>query len=140
MLEKDAILSKISSIKRCVGTVKKITGLDPNSLDEIIAQDVFVLNLQRSIQACIDIANILIAQNGWNLPASYREAFFIFSEKRVINEEMSKTMTKMCGFRNIAVHDYRQITPAIMKTILTHHIKDFEEFYTAIYSYMDSRS
>jgi uncharacterized protein YutE (UPF0331/DUF86 family) len=137
MLEKDAILSKISIIKRCLETVKKVTGLDPGSLDEIIAQDVFVLNLQRSIQACIDIANILIAQNGWNLPASYREAFLILSEKKVTNEEMSKFMMKMCGFRNIAVHDYRQITPAIMKTILTHHIKDFEEFYTAIYTYMD---
>jgi len=139
MLERDAILSKISIIKRCLETVRKITGLDPNSLDEIIAQDVFVLNLQRSIQACIDIANILIAQNGWNLPASYRESFLILSEKKVINEEMSKTMAKMCGFRNIAVHDYRQITPAIMKTILTHHVMDFEEFYTAIFSYMDSR-
>jgi len=62
MLEKDAVLSKISIIKNCLNSIKSVTNLDPARLDEIFIQDVYVLNLQRAIQACIDIANIIIAK------------------------------------------------------------------------------
>jgi uncharacterized protein YutE (UPF0331/DUF86 family) len=140
MLEKDAILSKTSIIKRCLDTIKRTTGLMPEGLNDVIVQDVFVLNVQRSIQACIDIANILIAENGWKLPSSYKESFSIIYDKKVIPENLGKTMMKMCGFRNIAVHDYQQITSDIMKSILVCHLKDFEDFYTEIFKYINNVS
>lgn len=133
MLEQDAILSKISIIKRCLQSIKTITGLKPESLDDIVTQDVFVLNVQRSVQACIDMANILISENGWKLPASYKESFSILFDNKIISDKLSKTMHKMCGFRNIAVHDYQQLIPEIMKSILVNHLKNFEEFYTVIF-------
>jgi uncharacterized protein YutE (UPF0331/DUF86 family) len=140
MLEKDAILSKISIIKRCLDTIKRTTGLKPEGLDDVLVQDVFVLNVQRSIQACIDIANILIAENGWKLPSSYKESFSIIYDKKVIPENLGKIMMKMCGFRNIAVHNYQQITSDIMKSILVCHLKDFEDFYTEIFNYINNVS
>jgi uncharacterized protein YutE (UPF0331/DUF86 family) len=138
MLERDAILSKISIIKRCLETIKRTTGLKPEGLDDIVVQDVFVLNVQRSVQACIAIANILIAENGWKLPASYKESFSIISSNKVISENLEKTMMKMCGFRNIAVHDYQQITSDIMKSILVFHLRDFEDFYTEVFKYINN--
>jgi uncharacterized protein YutE (UPF0331/DUF86 family) len=137
MLEKDAVLSKISIIKRCLDTIKRATNLEEQSLEEIFTQDIFILNVQRSIQATIDIANILIAVNGWKLPASYKESFSILAENKVIAADMAEKLKKMCGFRNIAVHDYQEITPPIMQSIMTHHLKDFEEFYSVIYNYAD---
>ena len=139
MLERDAVLSKISIVKRCLDTIKKATDFNPERLDDIFTQDIFVLNMQRSIQACIDIANILIAENGWKLPASYKESFFILAEHNVIHRDMAKIMMKMCGFRNIAVHEYQQITPSIMKTILSNHVKDFEDFYAVIFNFINSQ-
>ena len=140
MLEKDALLSKISIIKRCLATIQKVTGLNLDKLDDVFVQDVFILNLQRSIQASIDMANILIAVNGWKLPASYKEAFTVLCEQRVIPDELAKVMMKMCGFRNIAVHDYQQITPEILKSILGNHLKDLELYYSAVYEYMGSNT
>lgn len=137
MLEKDAVLSKISIIKRCLATIKRATNLEEKSLEDIFTQDIFVLNTQRSIQATIDIANILIAAHGWKLPASYKECFSILAENNVVAADMAEKLKKMCGFRNIAVHDYQEITPPIMQSIMTHHLKDFEEFYTVIYKYLE---
>ena len=136
MLERDAMLSKISIVKRCLETIKKATNLSPESLDDIFTQDVFVLNVQRSIQACIDMANIILSMNSWKLPSTYKESFSILFENKVITREMANIMGKMCGFRNIAVHDYRQITAPIMKTILTHHLKDFEDYCLVILDYI----
>lgn len=77
MLERDAVLSKISIIKNCLKWIKRYTNLNPDSLQDLVTQDAFILNLQRAIQACIDIANILISVKVLKLPASYKESFMI---------------------------------------------------------------
>lgn len=136
MLEHDVVLSKISIIKNCLNTIRNVTDLNPEKLDDIVIQDVFVLNLQRSIQAAIDMANILISENGWKLPATYREAFTILREQNVIPSGIAETMKKMTGFRNIAVHDYRQLDPAILRSILTNNLKDLEQYYSVVYQWM----
>jgi uncharacterized protein YutE (UPF0331/DUF86 family) len=140
MLEKDALLSKISIIKNCQHSIERATRGDPETLDDFLVQDVFVLNVQRSVQACIDIAHIIIAKNGWKLPASYKESFQILLTQKVISHELATIMMKMCGFRNISVHEYQEITPPILKTILIHHLRDFEQFYSAIIDYMREES
>jgi uncharacterized protein YutE (UPF0331/DUF86 family) len=41
-------------------------------------------------------------------------------------------MQKMCGFRNIAVHDYQTLSKLILKAILVNHLKDLEDFYVEV--------
>lgn len=132
MLERDVVLSKISIIKNCLNTISKVTGLNPEKLDDMIVQDVFVLNLQRAVQAVIDIAHIYIAIHGWKLPASYKESFSILEQNGMLDLELARTMQRMCGFRNIAIHNYQELNPDILKTILSRHLKDFEAFYSLI--------
>jgi len=47
MLEKDAILSKISIIKTCLNTIQKVTGLDPAKLDDYMVEVVNFLVITR---------------------------------------------------------------------------------------------
>jgi uncharacterized protein YutE (UPF0331/DUF86 family) len=133
MIEKDAILSKISIIQNCLKMIEKATGLDPSKLEDQMLQDVFVLNLQRSAQACIDIAHLIIAEKGLKLPSSYKEAFSTLKNEALILASTSKKMEKMAGFRNIAIHDYRALDLSILKAILQNNLRDFEEFYEQIY-------
>lgn len=137
MLEKDAVLSKISIIKNCLNSIKTTTRLEPAKLDEIFTQDVFVLNLQRAIQASIDIANIIIAKKGWKLPAAYKESFLILSQNSIIDKNLADKMINMVGFRNIAVHEYQELNSDILKSILLNNLKDLEELYSSIYTKMD---
>ena len=41
-------------------------------------------------------------------------------------------MQSMTGFRNIAIHDYQAINKNILKSILSMHLKDLEDYYTSI--------
>jgi len=138
MLEKDAILSKISVIKNCLSRIKATTKLDPASLDDYNIQDVFVLNLQRAIQASIDLANIVIAAKNYRLPNSYKMSFFILHENGLIDKEICTRMQKMIGFRNIAIHDYQEIDVEILKSILGKHLDDFENFYKQVLMKFDT--
>jgi uncharacterized protein YutE (UPF0331/DUF86 family) len=136
MIEKDVILSKISIIKNCLKSIENATGLDPERLDDRFTQDVFVLNLQRAVQACVDMANTVIAMEGFKLPASYKESFTILARNRVIDAAMEEEMKRMTGFRNIAVHDYQSLDIGILKSILRNKLPGVERFYQTIYDHV----
>jgi len=118
--------AKISSIKKCLISIEHVLQNDPQNINNSVAQDVFVLNLQRAIQCTLDMAMALIADKGWPLPVVYKNAFDTLIEKKVLTEETAETLKKMVGFRNIAVHDYQALDVAILKSIYKHHMGIFE--------------
>jgi len=129
----DTILSKISIIKKCLKRIKDTTKLNSESIEyDYDKQDVFVLNLQRAIQASFDITNIIIKENNLDLPVNYKNAFEIIEKHNFINEKIKDKMIKMAGFRNIAVHNYQSLNIEILKSILKNNLIDFEDFYMQI--------
>ncbi len=135
MVEKDILLAKVAIIQRCLQRIKDSTQLDPASLDDFDKQDIFVLNLQRAIQAAVDIAAHTITSEDWGLPDTLKKHFAILAEKKVLNHELSEKLQKMIGFRNIAVHDYQSINVDVLKTILQKDLQDLETCYHKIIDY-----
>ena len=111
MPDKDIILEKITNIKRCLNRIKDVTKLKPESIEDYNTQDIFILNVSKTI----------------------KENFVILSDNKIITKELANQMTKMVGFRNIAVHDYSKMDIAILKSILTISLQDLEVFYSEIY-------
>ena len=132
MPDKDIMISKASSVQRCLKRIKDVTSLNPTSLENQDKQDIFVLNLQRGIQACIDLAAHIVASEALGIPQTVRENFSLLQNKGIISGDMTVKMEKMTGFRNIAVHDYQTMDPKILKSVLTKDLKDLEDFYVAV--------
>jgi len=132
MPDKDVVLAKISIIQRCLRRIKEITHLNPESLDDLLIQDAFMLNLQRAVQASIDLAAHIVASDSLGLPSSLKDNFRLLFENKIIDKSISQKMQKMTGFRNIAVHDYQSLNINILKSILSRNLKDLEDFYTSI--------
>ena len=130
MSELDVVLSKINIIKNCLMAIEKVTKTVSDANFQI---SIYEINLQRAIQACIDLANIIIAKEGLGLPNTYRQSFEILFSHQIINEEMKTILCKMVGFRNISVHDYGQINPEIVRSLVQNHVGDFETFYSLIF-------
>lgn len=132
MPDRDIILAKVASIQRCLGRIRTVTSLSPESLDNIDTQDIFLLNLQRGIQAALDLAAHVVASEELGLPERARESFSLMKNAGIIDGETALKMEKMTGFRNIAVHDYQSLDPDILKSILVYRLKDLENFYSAV--------
>lgn len=130
MSEQDVVYSKINIIKNCLTAIERVK-LEEKEPD--FRQGLFELNLQRAIQACIDLANVVIAKEGLGLPNSYRNSFELLQKFEVITPEIASIMIKMTGFRNISVHDYEPIKPEIVQAIVNNHLPDFETYYTGIF-------
>jgi len=131
--ENDVVLAKIAIMKKCVATIEEI---QVSELSDWMREDLAVLNLQRAIQAAIDLAHVVIAKYGLGLPSDYAQSFYLLSRNRVITEETAEIMKKMVGFRNVSVHEYREINGEIVQSIIKHHLDDFEVYYTQIYKFV----
>ena len=132
MPDRDIILAKVASIQRSLGRIRTVTSLDPESLENVDTKDIFLLNLQRGIQAALDLAAHVVASEGLGLPERARESFSLMKNAGIIDGETALKMEKMTGFRNIAVHDYQSLDPDILKSILVYRLKDLENFYSAV--------
>ncbi len=62
------------------------------------------------------------------LPQNKRESFVLLEENKIIDSNMSKNMQGMVGFRNIAVHDYKEIDKDILKDVIENHLTDLLDF------------
>jgi uncharacterized protein YutE (UPF0331/DUF86 family) len=129
MSELDVVFSKINVIKNCIMAIEKASVQVQDSSFQLA---IFELNLQRAIQACIDLANMCIAKEGLGLPTTYKHSFEILNKHQILDDVAMKKLCAMVGFRNISVHDYEEIKPAIVRSIVKNNLTDFEAFYAII--------
>jgi len=131
--DKDILLEKITNIKRCLKRIFDVTQLDPDTLEDYNIQDVYILNLQRAVQAAIDIAVHIVSSEGWGVTNKIRDNFSLLSDNKIITVDLADSLKKMVGFRNIAVHNYSQLDKEILKSILKGPLKDMEIYYTIVF-------
>lgn len=124
----DVLLAKLASIQRCLGRIRTVTKGDPASVHDLDTQEIVVLNLQRAIQSCLDLAAHLVSSREWGLPDSLKQHFTILEQHGVLDAALASRLRAMTGFRNIAVHDYQLLDPAILEKIVASHLTDFEDF------------
>lgn len=138
MIDRDILFEKTNSIQNCLQRIHNTVQENFDKIEELDVQDIVVLNLQRAIQLAIDMAAYIIAKQRLGIPQSLKDQFLILERNRIISNAISAKMQKMVGFRNIAVHDYQAIDPGILKSILSNHLHDFEEFYSEIIKWSDA--
>lgn len=133
-MENDIILNKIETIERCLERIKEVYDNDPNNIKNFTLQDSMILNLQRAIEAAIDIAMHLVSERKLGLPQSSRDAFDILEENGLISGELLLKINNMIGFRNIAVHNYQKLNIEILQNIIEIHLNEFNEFIDVVFN------
>jgi uncharacterized protein YutE (UPF0331/DUF86 family) len=125
----DVILGKVRVIERCLRQVAAYyQGREADLESDFMLQDAILLNLQRAAEAAIDLAMHVVRVRRLGLPRDSREAFALLREAALVTEETSRRMQAMVGFRNVAVHDYRQLDLGIVREIVERRSSDFLVF------------
>ncbi len=128
MENKLVILNKYETIEKCINRINEEYEGKPANLDDYRRNDAIVLNLQRACQAVMDIATYVVSTKALGMPHSNSEAFEILYQNQMINEETLKNMKGMIGFRNIAVHAYREVDEEILQEVIENHLQELTEF------------
>ncbi|OPJ55305.1 hypothetical protein CLOTH_16080 [Alkalithermobacter paradoxus] len=129
---KDVIYNKIAIIERCLIRIKEVYDQNPDNLKDYTKQDSIVLNIQRAVEAAIDVAMHIVSARKLGIPQNSRDAFEVLNSNDIIDDDMLKKLKAMIGFRNIAVHNYQNLNIDILRKVIENHLVDFEEFIYAI--------
>jgi len=129
----DVVPGKVTIIERCVARVRQEYGDDEQNLfANLTRQDSIVLNLQRACEAAIDVAMHLVRLHRLGVPEESRQAFEFLGDARLLPPDLAERMTRMVGFRNVAIHNYRKLDLQVVKSIVTTRSDDFLDLTRAV--------
>ena len=123
----DVIAGKAGIVTRCLERIAHVTSEASPSLTVVDVEDILVLNLQRAIQACIDIMTHVCAEENLGMPASAGDGFAVLAGAGYMDRELAVELKKMVGFRNLH-HEYDEIVPELLRAIVDEHLDDLRRF------------
>ena len=129
----DILINKIATITRCLKRIHDVYGDGTLFKQDYTQQDSVVLNLQRTCEACIDIANHINRRHQYGVPQSSRDSFTLLAQNNVLPTALAENLKKMVGFTDLftgprAVHDYQELNIDIVIHVIKHHLSDFNDF------------
>lgn len=136
----EILAQKITSLQRCVARARQAraeAGADFRTSYNL--QDAAVLNVIRACDTAIDLANMLIRRRKLGIPTESRDSFAILAREKVVAADLGRRLQKMVGFRNIAVHQYRDLDMDVVETVIAQHLDDLLDFARAIQTHMDAK-
>ena len=88
--------------------------------------------LQVSVECCLDIANHIIAAEGFRAPKDYADSFKVLEEQGVFDEALGMKLRQMAKFRNRLVHLYGEIDDGYVYGFIKKDLKDILDFKSVI--------
>lgn len=127
MTDIELLEKKLAFIETCVRELRELS--QPERIATDIREERFVAHtLQIAIQAALDIASHIVSDERLGEPHTNRELFSLLQRHQWLSPALTDTMGKMAGFRNIVVHGYQSIDPAIMRDIVENRLGDLIAF------------
>ena len=125
----EVIANKIESIRRCVTRIENTCPATTEMLmDNVDAQDILSINLERAVQLAVDMATYVLARREITAPDTMAGVFRSLHDVGILDSAIAEKMMKAVGFRNIAVHAYREMDWTIVYAIARQAPSDLREF------------
>lgn len=125
----DIVINKIQSMQRCIKRAREeFENAGTQFAQDHTRQDAAVLNITRACEQAIDLANHLIKTQKLGIPVSSTESFSLLAQNAIIASDMEQRLGAMTGFRNIAVHQYRELDIEIVIRVIKEGLDDLIVF------------
>ncbi len=89
---------------------------------------------------CLEIASHIISDRKLRVPDSYADMFVVLHENKLVEKPLLDALIKMAKFRNMIVHPYDKVDPAIVVSILHNNLGDFNHYKDAVISFLKSQN
>jgi len=137
-MDKDIVLNKLESLRRCLKRVHDKTPASSDLLiDDYDSQDIITLNLGRAVQLCVDIGLHIVSDLEVAVPDTMAQTFVVLEKANCLDSAVAERMIKAVGFRNTLVHAYQEIDWNIVYRIITKHLDDFRDFSRQVLAFID---
>lgn len=100
-------------LARATARLRVLEGYADQDRAELLSDEVRLGHLkytfQTAIEACLDAAHHVVADQGLGVPASNADAFWLLGGAGLIGDDLAEAMAGAVGFRNVLVHDYAEV-------------------------------
>lgn len=129
MSTKEVIENKISDVRNYLEELKDYQEITQDDIRKIgQTRGAVERYLQLAVQSSIDLAEAVIAYKKLRKPATLSDNFLVLNKNGLIDDKLAQQLIAMVGFRNIIVHQYREVDEEIVIDILQNHLIDIEKF------------
>jgi uncharacterized protein YutE (UPF0331/DUF86 family) len=135
--DRERVTKLVSQLRTSVSRLKALSGLpemdflgNPDKIGS--AKYHFIV----AIEACIDLSNHVISQNGYRVPEDYGDTFVVMKEAGAFDEAFTNRLKQMAKFRNRLVHIYWEVDDAQVFEILKTRLNDFRIFLDGLFSFL----
>ncbi len=141
MVDKTLIFRKLSMLEQYLQEIEEYSSIRINDYAENWkTQRIIERTLQMMIEICLDIASHIISDRKLRVPDSYADMFAVLHENNIVEKPLLDALTKMAKFRNVIVHHYDRVDPAIVVGILQNNLDDFNHFKDAVVSFLKGQN
>jgi uncharacterized protein YutE (UPF0331/DUF86 family) len=132
-LKISSLSPQLDTIARCIERIESKRPFSEKDLKEQFdLQDIVSINLERVVQAALNIAAMIIARSSSAAPLESAQYFEVLKDMKWIDSATCERMKKAVGFRNLMVHEYEKVDWAIVYKVATIHLDDFRKFSSQI--------
>lgn len=123
------ISSRLEALREYLAILRSLKGVTGEQLKEDIAKRAKAERfLQLAIEACVDVAELVISDQRLPAPKTSKEAIEIIGKEGIIDREFALKFALAVGFRNILIHDYLKIDYDIVADKINNSLGDFDHF------------
>lgn len=131
MTDEDLIQKRLAFIETCLRELESLANVAAIEAD--IKERRFIEHtLQICVQAAQDVASHVVSDLKLGEPSSQLELFSSLARSGWIAEPLAQSLRAAVGFRNVLVHGYTAVNPAVVRDVVENHLGDFRDFVAAI--------
>lgn len=124
VVDRNVVAAKLAVVDRCMARIEDVQTGQNRVLLPVDVDDITAINLQRAVQAAIDLATHVVSTESYGMPDSTADAFTLLQRQGVLDPDLADRLRRMVGFRNIAIHEYQSVDPAIVERIVSQRLGD----------------
>ncbi len=124
------VAKKLAFIETCLRELRQEAR--PAMLHEVRELRFVEHTLQIAIQSAMDAASHIVSDERLGEPVTNRALFETLANHGWISEALAQGLARMAGFRNILVHGYTEVDPAVVRDVLENHLGDLDAFVEAV--------
>ncbi len=133
MTDPALVAKKLALIETCVAQLRSLAR--PEAIRSDVREERFVEHtLQVAIQAALDVASHIVADDRLGEPETNRQLFDLLIKAGRLPADLAATLRDMAGFRNVIVHGYQDVDLGVLEDVLRNHLDDLLAFVQAIRS------
>src|SRR5438874_5482358 len=131
------LIELLGSLREHLGRLRPFTSeFLPDLTKDWVKWYALLHALQILVEHVTDIGNHLLAGTGQTVPDDARVAIRQLGTSGIIPYEFAEHIAPMTGFRNVVVHEYLTMDPAIVYSVLQHGLDDIQQFASYVEDYL----